>query len=403
MKKTVSVVLAAAMAATALAGCGGSKQEAAPTTAAAKEASSEAGAEKETEAAGQEEAKEPQTADESSDPLKVVYLVNGNLGDKGFYDSAASGIKQMEEKLGAETKIIEMGRDETSYEGNYLDVSEQDWDMIISGTWSVKELAEQIAAEFPEKSYMFFDGEVDYGVVVDGNMMGVNYYSNQGAFMAGCLAARMLESGDEKIDASKKILGFVGSMDTANINDFLVGYLEGIQYVDPEIKVMTSYVGSFEDVSKCMEMTTQLYNQGAQIVYAPASQSILGAVTAASNEDKYLIACDQDIYSQLAESDPDLAKCVLSSSLKNVGDSLFTAVEGFVNGTMTTDQNYTLGLDSGAVGLAKNENYNAIVPEDIRKEMEDIEGKVISGEITVGTAFTMSTDEVAALRDGMKP
>lgn len=401
MKKTISVVLAAAMAATALAGCGGSKQEAAPTTQAAQAAETEA--EKETEASGQEEEPAETEAEGSSEPLKVVYLVNGNLGDKGFYDSAASGIKQMEEKLGAETKIIEMGRDETSYEGNYLDVSEQDWDMIISGTWSVKELAEQIAAEFPDKNYMFFDGEVDYGVVVDGNMMGVNYYSNQGAFMAGCLAARMLESGDEKIDASQKVLGFVGSMDTANINDFLVGYLEGIQYIDPEIKVMTSYVGSFEDVSKCMEMTTQLYNQGAQIVYAPASQSILGAVTAASNEDKYLIACDQDIYSQLVESDPDLAKCVLSSSLKNVGDSLYTAVEGFVNGTMTTDQNYTLGLDSGAVGLAKNENYEAIVPEDIRKEMEEIEGKVISGEITVGTAFTMSTDEVAALRDGMKP
>ncbi|MFR1039050.1 MAG: BMP family ABC transporter substrate-binding protein [Clostridium sp.] len=54
----------------------------------------------------------------------------------------------------------------------------------------------------------------------------------------------------------------------SNINDFLVGYLEGVKYVDPEIKVVTSYVGSFEDVSKCMEMTTQLYNQGAQVVYA---------------------------------------------------------------------------------------------------------------------------------------
>lgn len=131
-------------------------------------------------------------------------------------------------------------------------------------------------------------------------MMGVNYYSNQAAYLAGVLGAKMLESGDAKIDPSKKVLGFVGSMDTANINDFLVGYLEGVKYVDPEIKVMTSYVGSFEDVSKCMEMTTQLYNQGAQVVYAPASQSILGAATAAQNADKYLIACDQDLYSELA-------------------------------------------------------------------------------------------------------
>lgn len=103
-------------------------------------------------------------------------------------------------------------------------------------------------------------------------------------------------------------------MDVANINDFLVGYLEGVKYVDPSIKVIPSYVGSFEDVPKCLEMTTQLYNQGAQIVYAPASQSILGAATAANNVDKYLIACDQDLYTQLKDTNPDIAKNILTST-----------------------------------------------------------------------------------------
>ncbi len=392
MKKTLSVVLAATMVAASLSACGGSKAE--ETTAAAAAAET-------TAAAAKEEAAEP--AAEGSDPLKVVYLVNGSLGDKGFFDSAASGIKMMEEKLGAETKIVEMGRDETSYEGNYLDVSEQDWDMIISGTFSVSELAQQIASEFPEKDYLIFDCTVDRSVVTEGNMMGVAYYSNQGAFLAGALAAKMLESGDARIDASQKTLGFVGSMDTAGINDFLVGYLEGVKYIDPEIKVLTSYVGSFEDVPKCTEMTTQLYNQGAQIVYAPASQSIMGAATAAADADKYLIACDQDLYAQLSADKPELADTILSTSLKNIGESLFTAVEGWVNGTMTTDTDYTLGLDSGAVGLAKNENYEKIVPAEIAAEMEDIEAKIISGEIAVSTAFEMTTEDVAALRDSMKP
>lgn len=234
-------------------------------------------------------------------------------------------------------------------------------------------------------------------------MMGINYYSNQAAFLSGTLAAKMLESGDAKIDASQKVLGFVGSMDAANINDFLVGYLEGVKYVDPEIKVVTSYVGSFEDVSKCMEMTTQLYNQGAQIVYAPASQSILGAVTAAQKSDKYLIACDQDLYGELKESDPELAANVLSSSLKNVGESIYTSIKDWKEGTKTLDQDYILGLDSGAVGLAKNDNYKAIVPEEIQKFIEETEQKIIGGEITVGTAFDMTTEEVAALRDEMKP
>lgn len=334
---------------------------------------------------------------------KIVYLVNGNLGDKGFYDSAASGIQMMADNLGAETKIIEMGRDETSYESNFLDVSEQDWDLIICGTFSVSELAQEVAPQYPDKNYLIFDVTVDFDKVTTGNMIGVSYYSNQGAFLSGVLAAKMLlQSGDARIDSSKKMLGFVGSMDTSGINDFLVGYLEGVKYVDPEIQVLTSYVGSFEDVTKCMEMTTQLYNQGAQIVYAPASQSILGAATAAANSDKYLIACDQDLYAQLAESDPNLAATILSTSLKNVGDSLFTAVQGLADGTMTYGNNYTLGLDSGAVGLAKNENYTSIVPAEIQGEIDEVEAKIVSGEIEVASAFNMSTEEVVALRDSMK-
>ena len=394
-KRIVSTLLAAAMAASMLAGCGSSAKETAAVQA-GKE--SQAG---DTTAQAQEE--NADDAGASDKPLKVVYLCNGNLGDKGFNDSAASGMQMLADKMGAEVKTIEMGRDETSYEGNYLDVSEQDWDMIVSGTWSVKELAQDIAAEFPDKNYLIFDVSVDRDVVTEGNMMGVNYYSNQAAFLSGVLAAKMLDSGDAKIDPSKKILGFVGSMDTSNINDFLVGYLEGVQYVDPEIKVVTSYVGSFEDVSKCMEMTTQLYNQGAQVVYAPASQSILGAVTAAQKSDKYLIACDQDLYAELKDSDPELAANVISSSLKNVGESIYTSVKGWSEGTMSLDQDYILGLDSGAVGLAKNENYTKLVPEDIQKFIDETEQKVISGDITVGNAFDMTTEDVAALRDGMKP
>ena len=375
MKRTISLLLAMMMVVMLFAGCGNSAK--AP-------------------------AADAQAPAATKDAMKVIYLVNGSLGDKGFFDSAASGINKMAGELGAETKIVEMGRDETSYESNYLDVSDQDWDLIVSGTFSVKELAQEIAVQYPEKNYLVFDVSIDFDTVTTGNMLGLGYYSNQGAFLSGVLAAKMLlEADDAKIDNSNKTLGFIGSMDTSGINDFLVGYLEGVKYVDPEITVLCSYVGSFEDVTKCMEMTTQLYNQGAQLVYAPVSQSILGAVTAAANCDKYLVACDQDLYTQLAESDPKLAANIVTSSLKNVGESLFTAAKSLQDGTMVMGNNYTLGLDSGAVGLAKNANYEAIVPAAIRDVINDVEGKIIAGEIEVSSAFSMTTEEVVALRESM--
>lgn len=333
---------------------------------------------------------------------KVIYLVNGNLGDKGFYDSAASGIEMIKNELGSEVKVVEMGRDETTYESHFLDVSEQDWDIIVAGTWSVKELVENTSAQFPNKKYIAFDSAINRDIAKEKNVMGISYKSNEGAFLAGVLAAKMLDVKDVKIDPNKRTLGFIGSMDMAGINDFLVGYLEGVKSVDPTIKVLTSYVGSFEDVPKALEMTTQLYNQGAQIVYAPASQSIIGAATAASNKDKYFIACDQDLYSQLSSDQPEIAKNIITSTLKNVGESLLTAVKAAQSNEMTYDKDYSMGLESGAIGLAENENFKKIVPQNIIDEVNAAKDKVIKGEIKVNSAFTMTSEEVAALRDSMK-
>lgn len=386
MKKMVPFLLALVMILGLLSGCGAGGSSSAVSSGSGSAANSAASG----SAAG---------STSSIQGKKVVFLVNGNLGDKGFFDSCAEGINRLASEYGCKTKIIEMGKDETSYETYFRDVSDQDWDLIVACTWSVQEVFEQVAKDYPNKQYLFLDGEVS-----SPNMIGISYKSNETGFMAGCLAALKLDAGnDSKIDSSKKILGFIGSMDTANINDFMVGYVDGIKYIDSSIKVISSYVGSFEDVATCLEMTTQLYNQGAQIVYAPTSQSMMGAVTASSNCDKYLIACDTDVYQATVDSDPNLVRNVLSSSLKKVGDSVVVAATGLWDGTMKLGQNYTLGLADGTVGLADDANYQKLVGQDVRDKLTDIAKKVANGEIKIDSAFNMDTTQIKTLRDSMKP
>ena len=378
MKKQLALLLALGMSVSLLAGCGSSK---APETTQPAEPTG-------TETAG--------TESTGTEGKKVVFLVNGSLGDKGFFDSCQEGIERLGSEYGCEVKTIEMGRDETAYETYFRDVSEQDWDLIVAATWSVQEVFEEVAADYPDNNYLFLDGEVS-----SDNMIGITFPSNEAGFMAGCLAALKMDAGDEKIDPNQKIVGFVGSMD--NINDFLVGYIDGIKYIDDSIKVITSYVGSFEDVATCLEMTTQLYNQGAQIVYAPASQSIVGAVTASSDCDKYIIGCDTDLYSEMVDTDANLVRNVLSSSLKKMGDAVVTASTGLWDGTMSLGENYSLGLAEGTVGLADNDNFQALVSEDIRTQLDEIASKVANGEIEVSSAYNMDTAAIETLRNEMKP
>ena len=46
-----------------------------------------------------------------------------------------------------------------------------------------------------------------------------------------------------------------------------------------------------------------------------------------------------------------------------------------------------LGLADGAVGISKNEYYEKIVPAEIRAEVDEIEKKIMAGEIVVDTVM----------------
>ena len=90
MKKQLALLLALGMSVSLLAGCGSSK-----TTESTQPTGTGS-----TDAAGDE-------------PKKVVFMVNGSLGDKGFFDSCQEGIERLGSEYGCEVKTIEMGRDET--------------------------------------------------------------------------------------------------------------------------------------------------------------------------------------------------------------------------------------------------------------------------------------------------
>ena len=329
---------------------------------------------------------------------KVCFLVNGNLGDKGFYDSCAEGVERLGSKYGCDVKIVEMGRDETAYETYFREAAESGYDMVVCCTWSVTDVVNEVAPDYPDVNFLFLDSTSDAD-----NVTCVSYKSYETGFMAGALAAKKVNEGGGLIEDGNKTVGFIGSMDSSGINDFLVGYIEGIQYVDEEIKVITAYVGSFEDIATCKEMTTALYQQGAQIVYAPASQSITGAVEASAENDKYIIGCDSDIYTSTVDTDPDLVKNVLSTSMKRMGDSVVWACTGLWDGELTFGENYTVGPKEGTVGLADNANYQELVSEQTRAELDEIAQKVIDGEITIDSAYEMEEADVAALRESVAP
>lgn len=335
----------------------------------------------------------------ATEEFKVVLLIPGNLGDKSFLDSANRGLELVRDELGATTKVIEMGTDQTKWEPIYRDIVEQDWDLIISGNSTATEIFHGIAAEHPDKKFIDFDTDFED---VPENVYAMWYRVNDASFLAGAAAA--LTTTSELPGANpEKIIGFLGGLDVPGINAFLVGYIEGAQYVDPDIKVITSYAGDFGDPAKGKELSLVQYNSGADVIFGAAGGTGLGIFDAAKEKKKYAIGVDSDQAEMVKDTDPEKANLIITSSLKNVDQSILRAVKMYKEGTLKFGQRETLSFTEGAVGIAKNEIYSSAFTDEMKAKIDEIEQKLISKEITVSDAVSMETSEVEKIRNAVKP
>lgn len=342
---------------------------------------------------------------ESIDVTKVVLLVSGSLGDKSFHDSSQAGMDMIKEKYGdkVEVKTIEMGSDKTKFIPTLEDVSEEDWDIVITGTFHMKEPVEEVAPNYPEKTYVLFDTAVSYDEVEGlDNVYSITYKQNEAGFLAGALAAQLTKATEVQNINEDKVIGFLGAMDIPVINDFLIGYIEGALFMDADTKIDISYIDSFSDAAKGKELALIQYEtKGVDVGFNVAGRAGLGQIEAAFDSNAYAIGVDSD-QALLFQDKEEKANTIASSALKRVDKSLLRALDMYFDGSIPKGQAEAVGLEEGGIGLAKNKYYEAIVPAAIQESIDDIEAKIASGEIKVNSAFGMSSDQLSELKESVK-
>lgn len=336
------------------------------------------------------------------EPLKVVSVINGTLGDKSFFDSAQRGMDAIADEYDIEIDTVELGIDPANWEPGLLDVmaDTDSYDILIAGTFQMIDFMAANAHNYPDKHFMFYDAPMPYGnmdVCVEGcaNVYSMTYAQNQGSFLAGVYAAAITTSMMEGTNDAP-IIGAVGGQQIPVIDDFIVGYEQGACLVNPESQSIVQYAGSWNDPARGKEITLAMYEQGADIVFQVAGGTGVGVFEAAQEQGHYAIGVDSDQAVIVAETDPDQAERILTSMLKNVDNSIFRAITLHLEGALPYGSSESLGIPEGGVGLAKNEFYDMATSDDIKAMVEAAEAAVVAGDIEVQTVFT-SEDMMAAV------
>ena len=387
MKKYFSLFLALALVLMMFAGCGGSPEPAAPAAPA------------ETPADGSTVPAE--TPAPAGEKLKVANVVNGNLGDKSFFDSCEAGLSQLAADGIIEYKTFELGPTDAD-QPKWLSTLEElsadgSYDLIVCGTYQMPDYLTQVATNYPAQKYLISDSAVDLP-----NVVCVNYKQNDMGYLVGTAAA-LATSSDLPNMNPEKVIGFVGGENGPVINDFLVGYIQGAQAADPDVKIDTQYVGNFYDTGAAKELANVMIGQNkCDIVWGVAGGAGNGAAEAANELKAWFIGVDSDQEATFSIAQPELAAVTLFSGLKNIGDSIIWVINEQLAGNTHYGETLNLGISEGGVSLATGGNFQTL-PDDIKKAVEDATTKITSGEIVVDTAFGDNAADVEAIREGARP
>lgn len=378
MKKFISVVLASVMVVAMAAGCSSSEKPA------------------ETPAETTEEGE-----GETGKVYNVCNLVNGNLGDKSFFDSAEAGLKELQDAGRIKYNTIEMGgstEDQAKWQSYLEEVSASgEYDIIICGTYQMPDYLKNVAEAYPDQKYIIYD-DTTYQLP---NVLNLSYKQNDLGYLVGVFAGSLTKDTSFANINEDNVIGFVGGVDSPVINDFLYGYILGAQSVNPDVKVDTRYVGNYIDPAKGKELAESMINDNnCDVIWGVAGNSGNGAVEAAQETGKaYFIGVDSDQEVTLSE---ELAAITLTSGLKNINQSLIWVFDELDAGNEHWGEHVTLGINEGGVGMVTDKNFTTVpqsVQDAVNKAIED----VTSGAVTVPTAIGDETGAVEDLRESVKP
>lgn len=296
----------------------------------------------------------------SGKKLKVALLLPGPINDMGWNASAYEGIKKAEKDLGVEVAYRERVSQSEQLEA-FRAYAAQGYDVVIGHGFEFGEAAKKVAPEFPKVKFIVTSSDISQPP----NLGSLQVMNTEAGFFGGVLAGLITKTGT---------IGYIGGMEIPPITNALKGFIAGAKMVNPQVKVLSAFTGSFEDVAKAKETALSFIQQGADVVMGNADQGGLGVIQAAKEKGVMAIGYDHD-QSSVA---PDT---VVASSLQSYPIAIEFLVKTIQEGKFEP-KFYPIGVKEGATGIVWNPSYQKL-PAGVKEKINQVTEDLKAGKIDI--------------------
>ena len=299
--------------------------------------------------------------------LRIALVTDALFSDGGWGAAAYNAAKQLETNYGYEVAYAESIAI-PEIESTLRQYSQDGYNLIIAHGFQWGDPAVRVGAEFPDTKYVVFTGLVN-----SSNVASIFPMQQEGSFLLGALAGMMSKTGT---------IGYVGGDRYPNIINIFKGYEQGAKQINPNMNLLATYLGDFDNPAVGKEAGLAQINSGADFLFHVADTSGHGVIEAAKERGLFAFGAVSD-QNGLA---PDT---VLTSFVLDI-DKAFDQIVKTVVENRFEGKIYKPGLEAskgapgdGIVYLAPFHNLESRVPEDVKQRLNQLTQDVINKAITV--------------------
>jgi basic membrane lipoprotein Med (substrate-binding protein (PBP1-ABC) superfamily) len=264
-------------------------------------------------------------------------------------------------------------RTPADFEENFRQYGAQGFHLVFGHGFEFQDAAERVAPEYPETVYIVTSG----GRVKPPNVASVIFGFDNASYLAGVLAGSMTQSGT---------VGAIGGTALPPVENSFRAFEEGARSVRPDVRVISSYVGNWDDASAGRELALAQIRQGADLIFQNADAAGLGVFQAARQAGgAYIFGANID---QNAVA-PDV---IIGSVVIDLPRAFVTIAREVRDGTFTA-RPIRLGGSSGVVRFVRNPALADRVPQAVWARMDSVDRALRAGELRA--AAVDSTPEAA--------
>ena len=226
-------------------------------------------------------------ADSGAGIFRVALLTPGPISDQSWNGGAYQGLLRIRDSLGAQVSHVQT-RTPADFEENFREYGARQFDLVFGHGFEFQDAARRVAPRFPRTVYVTTSGNT-----AGENLAGISFSFADASYLAGLLAASMSRSGT---------LGVIGGTELPPVKESFEAFALGARRVNPRVRVLTAYIGNWDDVSAGKEQALAQIARGADVLFQNADAAGLGVFQAAreragvyvigSNSNQNMVAPD---------------------------------------------------------------------------------------------------------------